>query len=84
MREISIDTAETPRRGAGIIRCVPKGFADAVHGGIQAVLEVSEGVGGPEFLLQLFAGDQFSGAKEQGLEDLEGLCRQPKRTTRVD
>ena len=58
---------------AGVVGGVSESFADAVYGGVEAVLEVSKGVGGPEFLLQLLAGDQFSGAEEQGFEDLEGL-----------
>jgi hypothetical protein len=59
---------------AGIVGGVSECVADAVHGGVEAVLEVSEGVRGPELLLQLLAGDQFSGAEEQGFEDLEGLA----------
>ena len=55
---------------------VSEGLADFVDGGVEAVVEVDEGVGGPELLLQLFAGDDFSGALEQQGEDLERLALQ--------
>ena len=40
------------------------------------MLEVSEGVGWPEFLLQFLASDQFSGAEDQGFEHLKRLAGQ--------
>ena len=57
---------------------ISEGLADLVDGGVEAMVEVDEGVGGPEFLLQFFAGDDFSGALEQQGEHLEGLTLQAK------
>jgi len=48
---------DVARAGRGI----SQGFAHFVDGRVQAVIEVDERIGGPEFLLQLFAGDDFSG-----------------------
>ena len=47
--------------------------ADLVHGRIQAVVEVDKGVGRPEQVAQLFAGDHGAGAFEKYGEHLEGL-----------
>jgi len=44
---------------------ISQGFADLVDGGVETVVEVDEGVGGPEFLLQLFAGDDLAGMVQQ-------------------
>jgi hypothetical protein len=52
---------------------IAEGFPYFIDRGIQAVIEVDEGVGGPEALLDLFAGDDFSGSFEEQGEDLEGL-----------
>ena len=41
---------------------ISESFAHLVDGGVQAVVEVDEGIGGPEFLLQLFACDEIAGA----------------------
>ena len=40
------------------------------------MVEVDEGVGGPELLLQLFARNHFAGAFEQQRQNLEGLALQ--------
>jgi hypothetical protein len=72
----AVSTAGKGFDEAGVVGGVSERLSDAVYGGVEAVLEVSEGVGGPEFLLQLFAGDQFSAAEEQGFEHLEGLAGQ--------
>ena len=40
-------------------------LAQLVYGRVQAVVEIDEGVGGPEFLAQLFAGDYLAGAVKQ-------------------
>jgi hypothetical protein len=46
---------DVARAGSG----VSESFAHLVDRGVQAVVEVDEGVGGPEFLLQFFAGDDI-------------------------
>src|SRR5438128_1696656 len=44
----------------GIVRAVTERFAQFVDGFVESVLEVDEGVGGPEPVLQLFAGDHLA------------------------
>ena len=63
------DCLDKTRAGGGI----SEGLADLVDGGVQAVIEVDESVGGPELLLQLLAGDDLAGAVEQESQDLERL-----------
>jgi hypothetical protein len=58
---------------AGIVRRISQCFAHAVHGGVESVLEVAKRLGRPELLLQLFASDEFSGAKQQRFENLKRL-----------
>ena len=60
---------DVARTGCGIA----KGLAQLVYGGVQAVVEIDEGVGGPELLLQLLAGDHVAGALQQQRQHLEGL-----------
>ena len=55
---------------------ISQGFAHLVNGSVEAVVEVDEGVGGPELLLQLFARDDVSGMIEEQSEHLEGLALQ--------
>jgi hypothetical protein len=58
---------------ARIVSRVSEGFADLVDGGAEGVVEVDDGVFAPEALLEFFAGDDLSGAFEEGGEDFEGL-----------
>ena len=55
---------------------VSEGLADFVDGGVEAVVEIDESVGGPEFLLELFARDDFASAFEKQGENLERLALQ--------
>src|SRR5437588_348466 len=55
------------RRGCGIAEYL----ANLVDGGVEAVVEVDEGVGRPETLMQLLAGDDLPGICQQNTEDLE-------------
>jgi hypothetical protein len=57
-------------RGFGI---VPERFAQFLHRVIQALIEVDEGVGGPDSPLQLFAGHNVTGALKQCAQELERL-----------
>ena len=59
---------------AGIFGGVAEGFADLVNGGAEGVVEIDDCVFSPETGLQFFAGDDLSGAFEEGGEDLEGLA----------
>jgi hypothetical protein len=51
-------------------------LAQAVYGGIQAMLKIAEGIAWPELLLQLFAGDQFSRPTEQRRQNVKRLSAQ--------
>ena len=50
--------------------------AELFDGSIQALLEVDEGLRGPELVTQLFACDQFSRLAEKLVENLKGLRTQ--------
>lgn len=58
---------------AGVSCGVAEGFAEAVDGGVHAVVEVDIGVRGPEGAGDLVAGKELAGAFEQKAEKLEGL-----------
>src|SRR5882757_3473803 len=62
----SLDEART---GRGITQR----FANLVNGGIQAVVEIDESVGGPDFLTQVIACNYAPGTFEQNAEDLKRL-----------
>ena len=47
------------------------------------MLEVDEGVVGPELLLQVFAGDQFARPAHEGGEDPKRLLRQENAVAAV-
>jgi hypothetical protein len=57
---------------AGIVGFVGKGVAELVDGGVEAVLEIDEGVFGPEAFLELLAGDDEAGLFQEDGENLEG------------
>ena len=56
----------------GVVGFVGEGVAEFVDGGVEAVLEIDEGVFGPEALLELLACDDEAGVFEKDGEDLEG------------
>jgi hypothetical protein len=56
---------------AGVVGFVGEGVAELVDGGVQAMLEIDEGVFGPEALLELLAGDDEAGVFQENGEDLE-------------
>src|SRR5262249_39948928 len=56
---------------------VAEGFSQLVDGLVQAVIEIDEGVGGPEFVAQLLAGNDFTGMFQKHDQDLEGLFLEP-------
>ena len=66
----------SPRHGLhkpGVFSGISEGFADFVNGLVEALVEVYERVGGPDFLSQLFPSDDLSGMIEHGAKDLERL-----------
>lgn len=56
---------------AGVVGFVGEGVAEFVDGSVQAVLEIDEGVFGPETLLELLTGDNEAGMFQKDGEDLE-------------
>lgn len=62
---------------SGIVGFFAEGTSQFSDGGVQSVVELDEGVGGPKSLTNLFSGNQFAGALEQHGEDLERLFLQP-------
>jgi hypothetical protein len=50
---------------AGVVGFVGESVAEFVDGGVQAVLEIDEGVFGPEAFLELLAGDDEAGVFEE-------------------
>ena len=59
-------------------RCgIAQRLANLVHRGIQAVIEIDEGVGGPDFFAQLVARDHLTGILQQGSENLKRLFQKP-------
>ena len=61
------------RARCGIAQCL----ANLVDRSIQAVVEIDERVGRPDFLPQIVAGDDLSGMLQQSRENLEGLFLEP-------
>jgi hypothetical protein len=50
---------------ARAFRIVAKGFADLIHGSVEGVVKVHEGVGGPEAVSNFFPRNQLSRPLEQ-------------------
>jgi hypothetical protein len=67
---------------AGVLDVVAQGLAQFIHGSVNAVFKVYERIGGPEFLLDLFARHDFARPLKERGENLEGPLLQldfPKR-----
>ena len=52
---------------------IAKRFANLIDGGIEAIVEIHEGVGGPQFPPQIVAGDDLAGNFQQFGENLKRL-----------
>ncbi len=52
---------------------IPKCFSNLINRNVEAIVEIHEGVGGPEFLAQIVAGDDLAGIFQQHRENLERL-----------
>ena len=65
----SRDGLDVARSVGGIAEDVAK----PLHGGIEPVLEIDEGVAGPQALSQLVAGDEVPGTLDQRQQHLQGL-----------
>jgi hypothetical protein len=57
---------------AGVLGVIPQRLAQFIHGGVDAVFKVNEGIGGPEPLLDLFPRHHLAGPLEEHGENLEG------------
>jgi hypothetical protein len=58
-----------------ILRRISQGLAQFLDGMVQAVVELDEGVGGPEPGSQVFSRDNFARTLDQCAEYFEGLRR---------
>ena len=59
-------------------RRIAQHFPKLVHGGVETVVEIHEGVGGPEFLAQLLASHHVASALQQQSQNLKRLLLQTK------
>jgi hypothetical protein len=55
-----------------VLGVIPQRLAQFIHGGVNAVFKVNEGIGGPELLLDLFPRHHFAGPPEERGQNLEG------------
>jgi hypothetical protein len=77
--ELSHKAIASSSQGLDISWCfdfVSQDFTEPFDIGVETVFEVDEGVGGPEALANLFAGNQLAGLFEQDGEDFDGLALQ--------
>jgi len=58
----------------GIVGGVVQAFAQFVHGGVEAVIEVDEDVRRPKLGAEFLAGDELAGAMQEHGKDAEGLA----------
>jgi hypothetical protein len=59
-----------------VLGVVPQCLAQFIHGSVNAVFKVNEGIGGPEFLLDLFPRHHFTVLLKERGENLEGSLLQ--------
>src|SRR5262249_13788103 len=78
-----VATARNRLDESRIVGGIAKRLAQLVYGGVQAVVVVDEGVGGPPALAQIFAAYQFPGALEQVQQKLERLAGQARAVVSV-
>jgi hypothetical protein len=55
---------------------IAQGFPQPLDGVVEAVVEIHEGIGGPDAPLQLLARDRLTGMFQKDLQNLEGLLLQ--------
>jgi len=55
-----------------VLGVIPQRLTQFIHGGVNAVFKINEGIGGPELLLDLFPRHNFPGPLEEHGENLEG------------
>jgi hypothetical protein len=55
-----------------VLGIIPQRLAQFLHGSVNAVFKVNEGIGGPKLLPELFPCHHFTGPLEEHGEDLEG------------
>ena len=75
-RHESVTSASHCFNEAGIVSRIAERVADFVDGLVEAMVEVNEGVLGPEVLLKLLAGNDLSRLFQEHGENLEGLLLQ--------
>ena len=72
------DCLDKPRTARGIAQNVTQ----LIDRSVEAVVEIDEGVGGPNLGTKLIPGDNFGRALHQGSENLKRLLLQPEARTR--
>jgi hypothetical protein len=55
-----------------VLGVISQRAAQFIHGSVNAVFKVNEGIGGPELLPDLFPGHHFAGPLEERGQNLEG------------
>jgi hypothetical protein len=75
--EKPVPTAGKRLDEARVFRGIAQGVAEAFDGGIEAVIEINEGVSRPQLGAQLLPGDKFARPVQEKRQDLEGLVLQP-------
>jgi len=74
------ETVATLRKCFDKTRClggVVEGGAYFVDGGAEAVVEIDEGIRGPQFVADLISGDDLAGTFEKHNQKIEGLRLKP-------
>ena len=57
----------------GVIRRIGESIAQALDRIVQAILKVNEGAGGPQGLLDFFAGDEFARVRQENGKHVKRL-----------
>jgi hypothetical protein len=76
LHDRSYEAIPSSRKRLNEDRCVcrfAQGVAQPLDGSIQALIEVDEGVGWPEFAAQFLSGDHLARPFKQGRQDLKRL-----------
>ena len=63
------------------LRRIAQNSADPFYRVVQAVIKIDESVGGPEFGVELLAGNYIARPFDQHSQDLKRLARKPKPNT---
>lgn len=82
-RKGSIATARNRLNISRAIGFIEKGLPKAPHGRVDATFEIDIDAAWPKEILDVLAGDQFTGSFEKDGEDAGGLILEPDRAARL-